>query len=69
VLAKIALPLLLLAGCATLKNDQTVCPESRSLRCGTNEVCTFDNQRGCRVCRCDEPLKVSNPDRPALPPP
>lgn len=50
------LPLLVvllgLASCATLKADQTVCPEYRDLRCATAPECSMDVARGCRVCRC-----------------
>jgi hypothetical protein len=48
--------LLLLAagvlGCASLKNDTTVCSEYRGLRCYSGADCAMDEQRGCRVCRC-----------------
>jgi hypothetical protein len=40
------------AGCATLKKDQTVCPEYRNLRCAAGTFCDLDRSRGCKVCRC-----------------
>lgn len=44
---------LVVAGsCATLKGDQTVCPEYRDLRCATAPECSMDDARGCRVCQC-----------------
>jgi hypothetical protein len=44
--------LLAAAACATLKKDQTVCPEYRDLRCLSAETCSYDKLRGCRVCAC-----------------
>jgi hypothetical protein len=49
----LALLLVALAGCATLKNDSTVCPEYRNLRCVAGESCSYDGARGCRVCQCN----------------
>ena len=60
--------LLLLLGCAHLKDDSTVCPESRSLRCLTREICAMDEKRGCKVCRC-EAAAVMGPDGKPMPPP
>ncbi|BDG10593.1 hypothetical protein [Anaeromyxobacter paludicola] len=48
----LALCLLALAGCATLRSDETVCPEYRDLRCLTAPECSLDRTRGCRVCQC-----------------
>ncbi|HKA88557.1 MAG TPA: hypothetical protein VKE22_12895 [Haliangiales bacterium] len=66
-------PFLLLAalagGCATLKNDTTVCPEYRDLRCATSVDCAFDNARGCRVCRCARPEDLPQPPPPSTLPP
>lgn len=45
-----------LVGCASLKNDKTVCPEYRELRCMAAPDCSLDQSRGCRVCRCDYDL-------------
>jgi hypothetical protein len=56
--------LLLLVSCATLKHDQTVCPEYRDLRCATEVTCSFDQSRGCRVCSCSPAS-----DGVAVPPP
>lgn len=42
----------LAAGCATLKNDRTVCPEYRELRCVAGADCSMDETRGCKVCQC-----------------
>lgn len=41
-----------LAGCATLKNDRTVCPEYRGMHCATRPECSMDQARGCQVCQC-----------------
>ena len=46
------LGLVLLAGCAALKKDTTVCPEYRNLRCMTGTSCQTDKRRGCKVCQC-----------------
>jgi len=61
----------LAGGCASLANDQTVCPEYRSLRCPAGVSCSYDAGRGCRVCRCDpitEMAPVSPPDQNVPPP-
>jgi hypothetical protein len=42
-----------LFGCATLRRDETVCPEYRDIRCLAGAECSVDNPRGCRVCRCN----------------
>ncbi len=64
---RFGLPLVLLTalagGCATLKNDTTVCPEYRDLRCATGVDCSYDTTKGCRVCRC------ARPEDMPLPPP
>ncbi len=61
--------LALLLGCAHLRDDKTVCPESRNVRCLTREVCAIDEARGCQVCRC-EAASATGPDgKPALPNP
>ncbi len=39
-------------GCSHLKNDRTVCPEYRDLRCVGAPECSMDQERGCRVCQC-----------------
>ncbi len=44
-----------LAACATLRGDETVCPEYRDLRCATAAECSIDAARGCRVCQCSPP--------------
>jgi hypothetical protein len=44
--------LLVLGACATLRGDQTVCPEHRDMRCATAPECSMDAARGCRVCQC-----------------
>jgi len=61
--------LLALCACAHLKEDQTVCQESRDVRCLGRTACTMDAARGCRVCRC-EAVSTEGPDgRPQPPPP
>ncbi len=59
--------LALLLGCAHLRDDKTVCPESRNVRCLTREVCAIDEARGCQVCRC-EAAAVTGPDGKPAPP-
>ena len=63
--------LLVLAGCATLAKDQTVCPEYRSLRCPAGPTCSLDSTRNCRVCRCNPINTMSPPTDPDrnVPPP
>lgn len=58
-----------LAGCATLRDDQTVCPESRELRCATRTQCAWDRDRGCRVCQCESAAPPGSDGKPGLPPP
>jgi len=60
--------LLLLLGCAHVKDDQTLCAESRGLRCLTRIVCTMDATRGCRTCLC-EAAAVEGPDGKPQPAP
>jgi len=60
--------LLLLFGCAHVKDDQTICAESRGVRCLPQTVCTMDAARGCRVCQC-APASVEGPDGKPQPPP
>jgi hypothetical protein len=60
--------LLALCACAHVTQDQTVCPESRDVRCLTRTVCTMDASRGCRVCQC-EAASVEGPDGKPQPPP
>ena len=50
-----------LGACATLRNDKTICPEYRNLRCMTAPECSMDAKRGCQVCSCS-PATVG-PDR------
>ncbi len=45
-----------LGACATLRGDQTVCPEYRDMRCATAPECSMDAARGCRVCQCSPPV-------------
>ena len=58
----------LLCGCATLKDDKTVCPESRALRCATPVRCAMDRDRGCQVCRCESAAPEGPDGKPGLPP-
>jgi hypothetical protein len=55
-----------LAGCATLRKDETVCPEYRELRCLTAPKCVTDTARGCSVCQCSE-LEIQDKNRDRLP--
>ena len=58
-----------LAACATLKKDQTVCPEFRNLRCAGRTVCDMDDARGCRVCQCEDATNLTDPGPPENPAP
>ncbi len=62
---RVVLFLLVAAGCATLANDQTVCPEYRNLRCPAGASCSMDQVRACRVCQCnpiDKMAPAAEPD-------
>jgi hypothetical protein len=61
--------LLCLGACATMKKDQTVCPEFRNLRCVGRTVCDMDQNRGCRVCRCEDATNLTDPGPPENPSP
>ncbi len=66
--------LALVAGCASMRKDQTVCPEYRNLRCMAGPRCDMDQRRGCKVCECEKAdLDTSSPgmggDSRAIPPP
>jgi hypothetical protein len=53
--------LFLVVGCRQVKKDETVCEEYRNLRCLSGTQCSMDTNRGCRVCRCDDGDKLSQP--------
>jgi hypothetical protein len=63
-----------LCGCAHFQSkDQTICPEYRSQVCLAGQQCSMDEERGCRVCQCDQGVpgstdsgftKASDPDWP-----
>jgi hypothetical protein len=57
--------LLLFLGCAHLKDDQTVCAESRAMRCLTRTICAMDRDRGCQVCRCEAVTGTGPDGKPA----
>ncbi len=59
--------LLALASCATMRKDQTVCPEFRNIRCAGRTVCDMDKARGCRVCRCEDATTLTDPGPPEDP--
>ena len=45
-----------LSSCASLKKDKNVCPEYRDLICvGGGTECSFNAERGCKVCQCTNP--------------
>jgi hypothetical protein len=58
---RLVLALLLLSACKQVKKDNTVCPEYRDLRCLSGTQCSMDADRGCRVCRCDDGDKLTEP--------
>jgi hypothetical protein len=39
-----------MAGCGPKQKNQ--CPDTTAQGCITDEVCGFDQARGCRVCQC-----------------
>jgi hypothetical protein len=45
------LGIFVIVGCAHT-NSQTVCSESRGLKCMTAPQCAMDAARGCQVCSC-----------------
>lgn len=53
--------------CAHAKDDATVCPEYRHVRCLSDLVCSTDKERSCRVCRCESALGNED-ERGAKPP-
>jgi hypothetical protein len=65
------------SGCRQVKDDQTVCPEYRDVRCVGDVRCTLDKDRGCKVCRCEalnaDTVSEPQPDDasrdPSQPPP
>ncbi len=57
-----------LLACATVKDDKTVCPESRNVRCATPIRCAMDQSRGCQVCRCESAAPEGPDGKPGLPP-
>lgn len=50
-------PLIGLLGCASVSNHESgLCPESSTLSCLSTPECSFDKNRGCKVCQCAKPL-------------
>ena len=58
-----------LAGCATMKNDKTVCAEYRGLRCASAPECSMDMARGCQVCQCSPAVQGQEGGLPSGVPP
>ena len=51
------LPVVALLGCASVsKREGGLCPESASLSCLSTPECSFDKDRGCKVCQCSKPV-------------
>jgi len=46
-----------LASCVA-PNAGRRCDGALPMRCVTREVCAYVNERGCTVCRCEEPAYV-----------
>lgn len=47
------------------------CPDTASIGCFTDEICSYDRQRGCLACQCEamgRPLSRRPPDDNSLPP-
>jgi hypothetical protein len=51
--ALMALALVASVGCTS--TTQNRCPSSSPTKCMTSEVCTWDPQKQCQVCHCDQP--------------
>jgi hypothetical protein len=52
--ARFVIAVLAVAGCAHVKDSNTVCKEYRDIRCVTAPACSYDRQRGCEVCHCSD---------------
>lgn len=69
--------LLLAPGCShesaekRARREQSLCPEARSLRCIAGKQCSYDRERKCEVCQCEQMLGPSNepPTSPTSGPP
>ena len=57
------------SSCVTMKSNETVCPEHRSMRCATAPECSMDYGRGCRVCQCGPAAKGREGGLPSGVPP
>ena len=57
-----AVLLLLALGCShesaekRARREQSLCPEARSLRCIAGKHCSYDRERKCEVCQCEQML-------------
>jgi hypothetical protein len=61
-LAATATCLLLALGCShessqrRAQREAGLCPEARSLRCIAGKQCSYDRERKCEVCQCEQML-------------
>ncbi|MFH1132710.1 MAG: hypothetical protein V1754_15350 [Pseudomonadota bacterium] len=44
-----------------MKNKNGVCEEYKGLRCISGTRCSFDRERGCRVCACSRFDAIEEP--------
>jgi hypothetical protein len=64
--------LLLALGCShesaeqRARREQSLCPESRSMRCIAGKQCSYDRERKCEVCQCEQMLGTP-PEAPNSP--
>jgi hypothetical protein len=69
---RLLVALVLVAGCRYAKKDQSVCPEYRDMRCVAGVRCSWNRERGCKVCQCEdldgnEGEPTYDPDDPTAP--
>jgi hypothetical protein len=48
------------------QREAGLCPEARSLRCIAGKRCTYDRERKCEVCQCEQMLGTP-PEPPTSP--
>jgi hypothetical protein len=72
LLATTSTLLLLTLGCShespqrKAQREAGLCPEARSLRCIAGKTCTYDRERKCEVCQCEQMLGTE-PEPPTSP--
>jgi hypothetical protein len=72
LLTVLLLPLLAPLGCSheseqqRSRREQSLCPEARSLHCMAGKQCSYDRERKCEVCQCEQALGMP-PQPPTSP--